>query len=287
MGFLLAFLTALFASLKDLSSKIGLKKDINEYIVGFGWRFFALPIFVVVLLFQGIPTIEKSFWIPFIISGSINTIVTILFVKALKYSDISKVTPLISFTPLFLLITSPIILGESPSGWGYLGVITIVFGSYLLNFKKISNNLFSPFTSLIKERGTRYMLLVAILWSVSANFDKIAVQSSAPVFYVFMTNFLISTIFFIILISKRISLKPIRNNYKNLIPIGLFVSIANICQMYAITLTIVPYVIAIKRTSIIFNIIWGKIFLKEKETLWRFVAALVMIGGVIMILVLN
>ena len=99
--------------------------------------------------------------------------------KAIEKSDISKVMPMLSFTPLFLLVTSPVILGETIHLLGILGILFVVIGSYLLNLDLSKNSIFEPFKGLLREKGTRYMLIVSFLWSFSANFDKLSIQNSS------------------------------------------------------------------------------------------------------------
>ncbi|MFH2105609.1 MAG: hypothetical protein ABII72_05260 [Parcubacteria group bacterium] len=63
LGFLLAFLAALSQSTRDVLNKTILSKDINEYVVAWAQCFFALPLLYSALLFTGIPTIGKNFWL--------------------------------------------------------------------------------------------------------------------------------------------------------------------------------------------------------------------------------
>lgn len=50
-----------------------------------------------------------------------------------------------------------------------------------------------------------------------------------------------------------------------LFPIGLFNALTSIFQMTAISLTLVVYVISIKRTSAIMSALFGHLIFKEKD----------------------
>ncbi|NQE06765.1 hypothetical protein C5S32_12915 [ANME-1 cluster archaeon GoMg1] len=71
-------------------------------------------------------------------------------------------------------------------------IFLIVTGSYLLNInhsKKYrshgyKNRYLAPFKALLKEKGPRLMLVVAFIWSLTANIDKIGLQNSSPLFWV-------------------------------------------------------------------------------------------------------
>ena len=75
----------------------------------------------------------------------------------------------------------------------------------------------------------------------------------------------------------------IRANAFWLLGIGLCMALLMIFQMNALKLTIVPYVIAIKRTSIIMTSLWGLLFLKESGTRERLWAVVCMVVGVFVI----
>ncbi|MDP2946510.1 MAG: EamA family transporter, partial [Nanoarchaeota archaeon] len=52
----------------------------------------------------------------------------------------------------------------------------------------------------------------------------------------------------------------------------------------ALTLQIVPYVSSIKRTSVLFGVLYGYILFKEKNVGKRFFGALIMVLGVVLII---
>ncbi len=53
--------------------------------------------------------------------------------------------------------------------------------------------------------------------------------------------------------------------------------------MSAISIGLVPYVIAIKRTSIVLSVIWGGLFFGERGIRQRLLGAVVMLAGVVCI----
>ncbi len=281
--FIFAFLTAFFESLKDVFSKKGLK-NIDEYIVSWSLRFFALPFLIPLLFFIEIPSLGSQFWIALLVGGSLNVITTILYMKAIKYSDLSITVPMVTFTPLFLLMTSPLIIGEFPNFLGLIGVLLIVLGSYTLNIKQRHEGYFAPFKALLKEKGPKLMLLVAFIWSITSNFDKIGVQNSSPIFWVIAVNIFITLVMLPIMLYKsQRSVQQISTSYKALLPIGLFSALTLIFQMTAINLTLVAYVISIKRTSAIMSVLFGYFIFKEKGIKERLIGAIIMIIGVLLI----
>ncbi|MDO8265272.1 MAG: EamA family transporter [Candidatus Parcubacteria bacterium] len=281
--FLYSILCALFESLKDVAGKKSLK-NIDEYVVAWSLRFFALPILIPFLLFIKIPPLGEQFWIALLVSGSLNIVATILFFKALKSSDLSIVIPMVTFTPIFLLITSPLLVHELPNALGIAGIILGVIGAYIMKIKEISKGYLAPFKSLLKEKGPKLMLLVAFIWSITSNFDKIGVQNSSPIFWVISINFMLILGMLPIMLYK--SQKPttqIMRGKKILLLMGLFSAISVIFQMTAINLTLVAYVISIKRTSVVMGVIFGALIFKEKGIKERLIGAVIMVISVLII----
>ncbi|MDP2585733.1 MAG: GRP family sugar transporter [Candidatus Levybacteria bacterium] len=280
----LAVLTAFLESLKEIFSKVGLRKNVDEYITSWSLRFFSLLLLLPLLLFIKIPHLNNSFWIALSTGGTLNIITTILYMKAIKNSDLSAIMPITAFTPLFMLITSPIILHEFPNIYGLLGIILIVFGSYILNLKERHKGFLAPFKALVRENGPRLMLIVAFIWSITSNIDKIGVRSSSPIFWVTANGiFLAITLLPIMLLKSKKSIKNIPANLKTLIPIGIFSGLGGIAQMTAINLTLVAYVVSIKRMSAIISVLFGHFFFKEKNIRERLIGAAIMIAGVLFI----
>jgi len=279
-----AFLTALFRSLTDVAGKFGLK-NMDEYIVAWALSFFALPLLIPLLFFIEIPDISPGFWIAILVSGTLNIATAILYLKAIKLADLSLVIPLSTFTPLFLLITSPLIVGEFPNIFGLIGILLIVFGSYILNIKEKKDGLFAPFKALISNKGAQLMLLVAFIWSITSNFDKIGLQNSSPIFYGIAINIFITIgITPFVLFKSKKNIKQIPKNLKSLIPVGIFHGLMIIFHMIAISMTLVAYLISIKRTSAIISVLFGAIIFKEKGLKERILGVIIMIIGVLCIM---
>ena len=196
----------------------------------------------------------------------------------------SLVLPLLAFTPLFLLITSPLILGEFPKLFGLIGVILIVVGSYLLNIKERYNGFWGPIKALFNDQGSRFMLAVAFIFSISSNFDKIYVRNSSAIF-----GWTIHAIL-VVIILLPIALHRNRKNFfliftkaKALAPLGIMEGLTGLLQMVAISMTLVSYVISVKRTSLVLSTLWGYLFFHEKNVKERFFGAVVMVMGVLLI----
>ena len=285
MWVIFAVLNPVFDSLKGVFSKKA-SKQVDPLLVSWFNNLIPLIIFSPVLFFTEL-RFNSQFFEAIFISGLINITATILYHRALFKADISVVIPLLSFTPLFLLFLSPLIVGEFPDSWGLIGTLLIVAGSYLLNINLKKQNVFSPLKSLIKEKGTRYMLIVAFIWAISANFDKRGIEASSIYQYIFFINLFVTLGTTIFVFSKRkISLPALRAEYKNLLAVGILTSAVFFVHMTAITLTLVVYVVSIKRTGGMISVVLGYFIFKEKNIRQRFLGSAIMFAGVLLIILL-
>ena len=283
MWIVLAILTALSEALKDVFSKISLRTS-DPIMLSFAMRMYALPFLLPLLLFIEIPEIGEYFIPALIIGGTMNVFITIIYMKAIQHSDLGVTVPMVTFTPLFLLITSPLIVGEFPELAGVLGVIAIVVGSYFLQFNARKKGLLAPFKALLTDKGPRLMLLVAFLWSITANIDKVGIINSSPIFWVVsVSSFLFVGMIPVVLIFARKTLNKASVFNKGFFLIGLLTAATLVFQMTAIQMTLVAYVISIKRTSALMVVIFGALFFKETGFKNRLIGVIIMLIGVMLI----
>lgn len=283
--FIFAFLTATFESLKDVTSKHTIPRS-NEYVVAWAWMIFAVPFLLPAVLIQGIPEIKPQFWVALGVSTLILSSSLVLYMKAIKASDLSLTIPMIAFTPMFMLITSPLIVGEFPPPLGIVGVLLIVAGSYVLNIKELRKGLkglAAPYRALLREQGPRMMLLVAFLWSINGNIDKIGIQNSAPFFWIMSANAVSGVVITPIMLWNSKQTSQITANWKYLILIGLLAALVGLSQMTALTMTLVAYVISVKRFSVVLGVLFGGLLFKEKGLSERLTGVFIMVAGVLCI----
>lgn len=278
-----AFLTALFESFSNVLGKRGAQK-INTLSAAWSAKFFSIFIILPIAMINNffIPT-HTTFWIALFATSSLNTITSILFIKAIKDSPLSLTLPIVTFTPAFLLITSPLIVGEFPAPLGILGVLLVFAGSYILNLSKRVHGPFEPILSIFRQEGPRLMFIVAFIWSISSNIDKIGVKNSNPFIFSLFNALTVMVFLTFVLRMRGVSLMAVFKNSKILAPIGITSGLTHVFQMIAISQTLVPYVISVKRLSTFFGALWGYFFFKEKDIKERLLGTVIMIAGVVLI----
>jgi drug/metabolite transporter (DMT)-like permease len=289
MWLFFASLTAFFEACKDATGKQSLK-TLDEYSVLFSFMAVGAVLMLPILWFSGgIPTLRPNFWWALLIGGSLNILAFTLYVRAIKIADLSLTVPLVTLTPLFLLITSPLIVNEQPTLADAIGVILLVIGSYVLNIKfptpssPTPSQKLDPLIAMARNPGSRLMLCVAFIWSITSNFDKIGVLNSSPLFWA-MSLFMViagGMVPFVFWRRSGAGLEPLLSQWRLLGVTGGFNAIAITCQMLALTMAPVAQVIAVKRTSALISVLFGHFCFGEKGLRSRLLGASIMVSGVV------
>ncbi len=282
--FIYAFVCALSLATADALSKRALDGNVDPYIVAWVRVGYTAPIMVLIVPFIDIPELDSVFFVVTFLSLPLDIIAVLLYMEAIRLSPLSLTLPFLSLTPVFLIGTSYILLGEKTDKSGFIGVILVVIGAYLLNVHTVSCGLLEPFKAIAKEKGSVLMIIVAFMFSLGACLGKIAVQHSDPMFFSVTYSLLLSLILFLIISfkTKHFFSKAIARPVPFFL-IGMLMAIMMITHLKAVNLVEVSYMISVKRLSILFGVIYGVIFFKETNIKERFLGASVMISGIITI----
>jgi len=287
MGFIYAIIASLLWAVNDVVRKKIVSK-ISAYIILWAGAFFSLPFFVYLVYRQGVPSLDKEFFIFATINALFLPFTYVLYLKAIKISPLSLTIPFLAFTPACLLLTSYIALGEVPSLLGLFGIILIIFGAYMLNCDQFKYGYLAPFKAITKEKGSLYMLLVAFLWSIGASLDKLSIIHSSPLFYSTYFELLFAIIFFVILLVKKDELRNLvkleNKDWGILAGIGVIIFASILLQMMSAELILVNYTISIKRAGLIFAIFFGWLFFKERVRSRLFGAFFMLLGVLLIVL---
>ncbi len=298
---ILSILTAFFESLKDVFCKKSLQA-LDSNVVACATMAIAAVILLPGLWIVGIPTLGPEFWRAIVIGGTLNVVAYTLYVKAIQISDLSLITPLTALTPLFLLVTSPLIVKEIPTLWDGVGVFLVVMGSYILNLQSQDTDYLAPLKAMAMNKGSRMMIVVAFIWSITSTFDKIGVQNSSPLFWaIALFGYIAIGILPSVLwghqvgkrsgqrsgqrserqLDRQSSLMMLRQNWKLLLIAGIANGIGVGSQMIAVGIAPVTQVIAVKRMSALFSVGFGVWIFGEKGWRERVLGAGVMVAGVV------
>ncbi|MGD8591556.1 MAG: EamA family transporter [Gammaproteobacteria bacterium] len=251
---------------------------------------FAVPAILLLplALIYPIPAVPPVFWVWIAVLVPLEILAMLLYLLAIRDSPLHLTLPYLAFTPVFNVLTGLLVLGETVSLQGLLGIVLVVCGAYLLNIRqlKASNNLFAPFLAITKQRGSRLMLSVAAIYSFTSVAGKGAMQYTTPesfgAFYYVVIGF---TLVLVTTFYKPTKLQAIFRRPAHTLVIGVLMAIMVVTHFLALSMIEVAYMIAVKRTSLLFSIILGAILFKERQLAQHFMAGVLMVSGVALILV--
>lgn len=276
-----AIISSVYQALNNFAASTG---RFSKFTIAFFGTAITSPILFFFSYIHGFPKIGGGFWTAVFVTGILNFIATPIMLKAYETGEFSSVYSMILLTPVFLVVTSYFFLGEKASILGILGIALTVFGLWFLAKPKAEGH---------KEKfhyfkGPALGIVVALIYSISINFDKLTVKRSDALFASAVVLGLLGILNGIYLLTKYRGFGGARNfgfsNLLILVPIGVSLALTQFLQNSAFLLGLASYTIAIKRTGILFGVLWGWLFFKEDGFKKKFFGAALAVLGVVTLL---
>lgn len=278
-----ALITAISVATLDMLCK-RVMAELDEYLVSLIRWGYSLPFLLLLLPFIEIPKLGPGFWLTVAILVPLEIAAIILYMRSIKLSPLSLTIPFQALTPVFLILTSFLMLRESPDISGFIGIILVSLGVYLLNFHRIDQGVLEPLRAIWREKGSILMIIVAFIYSITSNLGKLAVLNSAPVFFGVIYFFILTgALLPVVLIRSRGDIVQVFSRPGSFLLIGLFSAMMIIFHFLSIELIEVAYMISVKRSSMLFSVIYGGLIFKEFNIRERLIGSSVMIAGVVLI----
>ena len=253
---------------------------------------FTLPgVILLPIALQGVyPALGSTFWYWMAALIPLELVAMTLYSLAIRDSPLYLTLPYLAFTPVFNVITGKIFLGETVSTVKLLGILFVVSGAYLLNFDRrvFSNfrNLLLPFKAITSEKGSRLMLVVALIYSFTSVMGKVALGFTDPSFFgafYFVVLGGASLIFVAGTRPRYIRVFYHRPHQVAIVAICMCVMVVS--HFVAIAHIQVAYMVSVKRTSLLFGMVLGSIMFGEKKLIRNVIAGTIMVIGVAVIVI--
>ena len=241
-----------------------------------------------------VPQIDALFVVALLASVALNWAATLLSTHALAKADASLVSPLLTFNPAFTLLIAWVTLGETPGLRQTIGVVVVLFGSYLLEVEEARTGFFAPIRVLLAQPGTILAIVASALWGTTTVLEKLSIDHMTPHSGPMVA--LLGTFLLVLLLTPgafRVSrenelaqpqrgFRGLRAHPRALWAAILLAGVAPLFGFTAIALGLVGYVTTLFKLSAILTIIWARLFLDEGKLGSRLLGASVMIlGGVL------
>ncbi|TXT21382.1 MAG: hypothetical protein FD132_671 [bacterium] len=286
--FPLALICALSLALADTASKKWLadRSAAELTLIRFGLPgLLLLPLFLAL----GLPAPPSEFWGWLAAALPLEIVAMLLYVRAIRDNPLSATLPYIAFTPVFALLTGWLLLGETVSARGVAGIFLVAAGAWGLNLQHASwppRTWLTPFSAIWRQSGSRQMLMVAALYSVTAVLGKGALSLVPGHALAF------GALYFVLLGGLTLLLfglrepaavgRALRGGARAWGVAGLM-ALMVLTHFLALAQAATAYMIAVKRTSILFGILLGAWLFREAGLARHLAAGGVTVAGVALI----
>jgi len=275
---LTVFFVIIFAALLHAVWNAMVKKEDDKYISLTAVVLGHVPISIVVIFFTPILSFQS---IPYIfISAIFLSGYEWCLLSAYRLEDYTKVYPIARGTaPIFIVVLSLLLFDVNISKIVLMGILVISFGIIILGFHNIKT--FKNNSAVVYALGTG---LFISCYSITDGYGGRI--SASPLNYTAWLMIL-NAVFFSILLTimkKPGVVKKVFSEGKKIFFIGGTLSYTVYgAIVWAFTQAPVPLVAALRETSIIFALLIGTFFLKEKFTFLKTAAVLTIFLGVILL----
>ncbi|MEE4261833.1 MAG: EamA family transporter [Desulfobacteraceae bacterium] len=257
--------------------------------LAFIWWFLiiaAVAYFPMFLYFWPQVTVTPGGWVCIVATGVLHALYFWFMGGAYERGELSLVYPLSRGSgPLFVPILAIFFLQEQLSLTGVLGIVLVVVGIYIIHLNSFGiDSMLEPLRAM---RGS------ASIWAFCTGgaiagyslVDKVGVGLVYPPVYIYLM-FVIS----LLLLSPYVLIKRIQTlklewqvNRGPILIDGFLVLFTYLMILFAFRLSKVSYVVAAREVSIVFSTVFGILWLKEEHAQQKFVGALSIAIGVVLI----
>ena len=269
------FLAIILAAFLHAVWNAMVKNEDNKYLAVTAIVLGHVPVSVLIILLTPIPSVES---IPFIILSALLHIgYEWYLLSAYRFGDLTKVYPIARGTaPILITIVSLIFLGVALSNFEILGIFIISLGILSLSLQGAKG---------IKNRSAVIYALVTgfFIMGYSITDGYGARVSNSFLSYMGWSFILNATIFPIILKinnKSEIITKTFKEGKKIFFIGGTLSYIVYGIVIWGFTQAPIALITALRETSIIFALLIGTFFLKEKFNLLKVIATFIIFFGV-------
>jgi len=261
-----------------------LKKSDRKIV--FIWWFLLMS---VVIYFPVFPyyfpkvSIPAEGWFCIVATGLIHAVYFWFMGGAYQRGDLSLVYPLARGSgPLFVPILAVILLGEEIALLGGIGILLIIIGIYCAHLRSFDGAAFlEPFRAL-RGGASLWALCTGLTIAAYTLVDKVGVGLVYPPVYIYLLlliTWLLITPW--VLIREREGLKSEWQRHKGaIVVVGFLSGFTYLMILFALTMSKVSYVAAVREVSIVLSAYFGIVYLGEKHGRQKLLGAVLITLGV-------
>ncbi len=246
---------------------------------------YSVPAVALFLFLVDLSGTTSRFWMILGLALPLEVTALILYNQAIFSSPLSLTLPFLAFSPVLLVLTGWLILGERVSPLGGLGILLVGSGAYVLNLDKIKDGgLWAPIRAIRREPGSWRMLTAATIFAATAALGKAAILIAGPVTFVAVYYPLIQLTFLpILIVWGRPKLGSVLARPWAGTLVGVLTAAMILTHAYGMLQSQAAYVVAVKRSHLLFGALYGLLLFKEGLAGQRLIGAALALAGVIVL----
>ena len=223
-------------------------------------------------------------WVAIVASAVVHLVYSLVLQKGYLVSDFSIVYPLARGSgPLFSVAGSIIFLSESPSFLGWLGIVAIILGIFLISG---TPRLFSASDKVFS--GVMWGCLTGVFIGLYTVIDGWAVKTLgiAPVLY-YVLGLGLRTLLLAprALTQQQLLRQQWQENKRYILAVGVLSPLAYTLVLFAMTKAKLSYVAPVREVSMLAGLFFGARLLREAFIKSRVIGMLIMVAGVVLLAV--
>lgn len=234
------------------------------------------------------PDLPAEFWCWLALLVPLEIIAMLIYVKTIRDYPLSLTLPYLAFTPVLVLITGWAVLGETVSLSGLAGIGLVVVGTWLLNLdtrpRMDWSTMLTPLRAILVNPGSRLMLGAAAIYAVTSVGSKAAMQWMPPMQFGALYFSLIAAVVLVLALALRPSaLRIHRFGVARVSLVAIPMAAMVVTHFVALSMVEAAYMIAVKRTSLLFGMLYGALLFGESQLPRHLSAGTIMVAGVMLI----
>jgi drug/metabolite transporter (DMT)-like permease len=222
-------------------------------------------------------------WSAIIASALVHVAYSLVLQKGYRESDFSIVYPLARGTgPLLSVFGAMVILGETPSLLGWLGIFAVLTGIFLIS--GFTHNLFAPSPKM--RSGLFWGIITGVTIAAYTVIDGWAIKAIgiAPVLYYFLGLALRTAILTPQALCDVAELRTQwRSNCRYIVAVGILSPLAYTLVLFAMQMAPLSYVAPVRELSMLLGVLVGAQLLRESLSPSRVIGTACMVAGVVIL----
>jgi len=265
-----------------------LLKKSDRKIVFIWWFLLAAVLLYLPLFLFYYPTISipPTGWLCIVATGIIHGVYFWCMGIAYQRGDLSLVYPLARGSgPLFVPVLAVILLHEEISPLGMMGVALIIAGIYCVHLRSFSGSAFlEPFRAF-HGGASLWALFTGLAIAFYSLVDKVGVALVYPPVYIYLLlliTWLVLTPWTLIR-ERHYLMTEWRRRKSSILVVGFLSGFTYLMILFALRISKVSYVAAVREVSIVLSSYYGVVLLGENHGAQKLLGALLITMGVIAI----